>query len=252
MALTILGWVAVSQPATAIQRAVPRDAAVPFRVGETLTYDVTWSTYLVAGSATATVRERQTAANSPAYYIVAEGRPLPMLARLYNLYYKMDTWLDVVTLLPQRGSLYTEEGSRRRTATTRYDRARQRAFFEAKAEVPDALEFDVPPQVQDGLSAVYVLRAMTFKPGDRITVPVADEGSVYSVRVHVVGSERVKVPLGEHDAWNLQVSITDAAGDPAANNVGVWISTDSRRLPLRLQAELPVGEFVLNLRQATN
>jgi hypothetical protein len=42
-----------AQPAAA---QAGRDAAVPFKVGERLTYDVTWSTFLVAGAAYATVR----------------------------------------------------------------------------------------------------------------------------------------------------------------------------------------------------
>ena len=34
------------------------------------------------------------------------------------------------------------------------------------------------------------------------------------------------------------------------NNVRAWISTDARRLPVRLQADLPVGNFALALRSA--
>src|SRR4051812_1257940 len=75
--------------------APPRDAPVPFQVGETLTYDVAWSNYLVAGSAVSRVVEKRPASNSSgAYYIVAEGRPLPLIARIYALYYKMDSLID--------------------------------------------------------------------------------------------------------------------------------------------------------------
>ena len=233
-------------------QAAPREAAVPFKVGEQLTFDVTWSTYLVAGSATATVQDKRAVGGTQAYVIVAEGRPIPMLSRLYNLYYKMDTHLDTATLLPQRMSLYTEEGNRTRTATTRFDRRSQRATFETPTELPDRIEFKVPPQVQDGLSAIYVLRAMSFKAGDSITLPVADEGQMYSVRASVAGPENLRVPLGEFSAWRLDVTITDSLGQPAATNAGIWMSNDARRLPLRLQAELPVGQFVLALRQTTN
>src|SRR3712207_423352 len=73
------------------------DMAVPFRVGEVLTFDVAYSTYLVAGTATSTVVEKRAADNSTAYFIVAEGRPLPLIERIYALYYKMDTMLDSVS-----------------------------------------------------------------------------------------------------------------------------------------------------------
>src|SRR5687768_9711242 len=68
-----------------------REIAVPFRVGEILTFDVAYSTYLVAGTATSTVVEKKASDGSTAYYIVAEGRPLPLIARMFALFYKMDS-----------------------------------------------------------------------------------------------------------------------------------------------------------------
>src|SRR5687767_2751847 len=136
LGMAALASLAPAQP-RAPQRAPapqPKEASVPFRVGETLTYDVAWSTYLIAGTAVSTVVEKKPSYGSTAYYIVAEGRPLPFIARLYALYYKMDTLLDSVTTLSQRSSLYTEEGTRHRTATTHFDRKSRRALFELQAE----------------------------------------------------------------------------------------------------------------------
>jgi len=237
-----------AQPAPAAQR--PSAAAVPFKVGETLTYDVMWSSSLVAGSAVSTVGSKRASAGSTAYAITVEGRPLPMLSRLYNLFYKMDTLLDSVTLLPHQASLYTEEGASRRVAAVRFDRKARRAFYELQSETVARFDFDVPPQVQDGLSALFVLRAMTFKAGERITLPIVDRGALYQLQVEPVSRARVRVPLGDMDAWTLKTSILDADGQAAVDNAAVWISTDARRLPLKLQAELPVGAFVLALRDA--
>jgi hypothetical protein len=60
--------------------------------------------------------------------------------------------------------------------------------------------------------------------------------------------EPVQVPLGSSSAWKVTLVITDAASQQVGRNVAVWLSTDSRRLPLKAQAELPVGAFVLGLR----
>ncbi|MQA31128.1 MAG: DUF3108 domain-containing protein [Luteitalea sp.] len=224
-----------------------REIAVPFRVGETLIFDVAYSTYLVAGTATSTVVEKRSP--EQAYYIVAEGRPLPLIARMFALYYKMDTLLDSVTGLSQRTSLYTEEGSRRRTAITRFDRGARKALYELQATegaVKD--ELAAPADVQDGLAMLYALRTRTFKPGERFTIPVADDGVLFSVEVEPTGPERLTTALGELEAWNLKITITDGKGAPAAKNMAVWLSTDARRLPLKLQADLPVGSFALTLK----
>lgn len=235
----------------AAQRAVPRtDTAVPFQVGETLTYDVAWSSFLVAGTAVTTVRERRPSGTTPAYHIVAEGRPLPLVARLYSLYYKMETLLDTATLLPQQGTLYSEEGRRQRLGTTRFDRTARKAFFELKTDTTVRADLAVPPRAQDGLSALYSLRANPINARTKVTVPILDDGALYNVTMQASGTERVRVPLGEMTAWNVRVSITDAAGQAVGQNVGLWISDDAKRLPVKIQAELPVGTFALALRDA--
>jgi hypothetical protein len=252
LGMAALASLAPAQP-RAPQRAPapqPKEASIPFRVGETLTYDVAWSTYLIAGTAVSTVVEKKPSYGSTAYYIVAEGRPLPFIARLYALYYKMDTLLDSVTTLSQRSSLYTEEGTRHRTATTRFDRKSRRALFELQAEGTARDEFAIPADVQDGLATLYTLRTRTFKAGERVTIPVADDGVLYSISVEATGPERLKMRLGEFDAWNLAVTVLDPERKQVGKNMAVWMSTDARRLPLRLQADLPVGYFVLALKEA--
>jgi hypothetical protein len=62
--------------------------------------------------------------------------------------------------------------------------------------------------------------------------------------------ERVTVPAGDFTAWNLDVAIVDAEGLTEATRATVWISSDARRLPVKLAAELPLGSFVLALRDA--
>src|SRR5262245_20404618 len=161
---------APSAPATRAAARVERP--VPFKIGETLTYDVSWSSYVTAGTAVATVKEKKPSFNSSAYYIVAEGRPTPLLSKLYSLYYKIDTLLDSYTLLPQRGSVYSEEGSRHRFKVTTFDHTARKVFFEYKAAGSATDNFAVPPYVQDGLSAIYVLRSVPVKAGDRMTMPV--------------------------------------------------------------------------------
>jgi hypothetical protein len=245
-------------PPPAARRAAPAppaaqraDAVVPFRVGETLTYDVAWSNYLVAGSAVSRVVEKRPTNNSTAYYIVAEGRPIPLIARFYAVYYKMDSLLDTVSTLSQRTSLYTEEGSRKRSSATTFNRSARRAQFEMQGEsAPVKDEFAIPQNVQDGLATLYTLRTRTFKAGDRVTIPVADEGSLYTANFDVSGPETIKVPMGQVDAWKLRITILDGANQPVGQNIGAWISTDARRLPVRLQADLPVGNFGLALRSA--
>ena len=132
----------------------------------------------------------------------------------------------------------------------RFDRAANRAYYEMTSAPPAKADFAVPANVQDGLATLYALRSREFRAGERFTVPVADDGSMYSATFDTAGPESVSVPAGQFNAWRLAVSILDAQRQPVGSNIGVWISSDARRLPVKIQADLPVGNFVLGLREA--
>jgi hypothetical protein len=235
----------------ALAAGQPRaERTVPFKVGETLTYDVSWSSYLTAGTAVTTVKEKKPSFNSTAYYIVAEGRPTPLLSKLYSLYYKMDTLVDSHTLLPQRGSVYSEEGKRHRFRTTTFDRKANKVLFEYQSDTTVKDSFATSPVTQDALSAIYVLRAVPFKTGDRMTMPVSDGGINYKGQFEIGALERVKTGIGDVGAWRIRLTLYDDKNRAVGRNMMLWIADDPRRLPVKLQAELTVGSFNLILRDA--
>ena len=231
--------------------AAPKtERPVPFRAGEVLAYDVSWSSYVTAGTATVTVREKRESYGSTAYYIVAEGRPTPLLSKLYTLFYKADTLLDAYTLLPQRGSVYSEEGKDRRTKTTSFNQGARTAVYEVQTATNVRKDLKLPAFAQDGLSAIYVLRAIPMKQGASITMPVTDSGRVYKVQVTVGGREPLRAAGQTMNAWRVTLSATDEKGKSGGRPLTMWISDDERKLPVKLQADLAVGSFQLTLREA--
>ena len=227
------------------------NVAVPFRPGETLTYDISWSTaFMTAGTATLSVRDKRASYGSSAYYIVGEGRPTPGLAKLYSLYYKADTLLDTYTLLPQRGSVYSDENGRKRMKILRFNQDAKTAEFEMQTRTLMKKAFIVPAGAQDALSALFVLRAVTLKPGTRISMPVCLSDVTYQVTATVGSRENIETGLGTRPAYRITLVATDAAGKPVGRGMALWISDDAQRFPLRLQTDLAVGSFDLVLRAA--
>jgi hypothetical protein len=229
---------------------------VPFRPGETLAYDISWSTFLTAATATVRVQEKRPSYDSVAWYIVAEGQPTALVAALYKLYYKADTLLDAFTLLPQRGSIYSREGGRQHLRATRFLQETHKAQYEVQSGpslTTDArLELLVPPATQDALSAIYALRAADLARGATMMIPVSLNGTTYRVRVTTGSKESVTCGIGTLSAWKLMPSLLDQEGEPEAQNMALWISDDNRRLPLLMQADFAIGTFKLTLRSATS
>jgi len=239
-------------PAAAPAAPAPkREMPVPFKPGEVLEFDVGWSSYVTAGTATVTVKEKKPSYNSVAYYMVAEGRPTSLLSKLYTLYYKADTLIDVYNLLPQRGSLYVEEGKRRRMKTTMFDQAKLEAKYEVQTATKVERTIKLPKMTQDALSALYVLRCIPVKTGDKFNMPVTDAGDVYQVQMQVGALESLATPLGTINAYKIVPIITGPKNSAPPRGLAVWISDDARRLPLKIEAQLAVGKFVVSLRKVT-
>jgi hypothetical protein len=241
-----------ARPAATRAAARPgKEKAVPFAAGETLTYDVSWSTFVTAGTATLAVREKKPSYGSTAYYIIAEGRPIELVQRLYPLYYKADTLLDTFSLLPQRGSLYSDENGDRRMQTTLFDQARATATYEVRSTTTATRTLKLPAPTHDALSVLYAIRAMRMQPGATAAFTVADGGKLLTVTTTVVRLDTLRTGTGLLNAWRVEPVIQDARGrSNVARQMAVWISDDARHVPVKMTAELAVGTFAFTLRDA--
>jgi hypothetical protein len=227
------------------------DLPVPFKVGETLTFDVSWTSFVTAGTATMSVKERRSMGGGKnAYYLVAEGMPSSMLSKLYSLYYKAESFLDTRTLLPAMATVYSDEGGRKRHKTTTF-KSNNTVQYQIKTTTTANSTVTVGARAQDPLGAIYVLRALPLKAGFNVSIPMTDSGKAYTMRVKALGQENVKTGIGTLPAWKLTLQLIDAAGKAAEDGaMTIWISNDARKLPLKLMAGLTVGSFQLTLARA--
>jgi hypothetical protein len=232
--------------ASATARPSAQDVAVPFKVGEILTYDVGWSTTLTAGSATLSVVGRKPVTGGSAYDLVAEGRPNSILDKLYHFYYKAQSLLSTRTLRPAMATVFSDERGRQKLRTMTFTGPTSMEF-QPRANEPKEQK-TIPAGAQDPLSAMYVLRALKLTPGQVIRMPVVDGGDTLQVRWQIGAVEQIKTPIGTLPAWKITPTITDMQNKPVANRrITLWLSNDARRLPLKLEAGLAVGNFTLTL-----
>ena len=193
------------------------------------------------------VKERRPAgAGAFSYDFVAEGKPGSLLDKLYHVYYKAESLLGTRMFQPSVATMFSDERGRTKLRTTRFV-GPVGIEVEPKTGAPKE-KHAVPKGTLDPLSAVYVIRAVPVKSGQVITMPVVDNGDVYTVRWQVSGPEPIATAIGTLQAWRLVPALTDDKGKPVSKyKMTLWLSDDARRLPLKFQAGLPVGSFTLTL-----
>jgi hypothetical protein len=221
---------------------------VPFQVGETLNYDVSWSNFVTAGRATFRVVDRQPLAGGRAGYgLQVEAQTVSVAATLYKLYYKVESVLDTATLGAVRSASYSNEGGRVRVKSLNFG---PNNMVDVEVRTKDSMKRKVatPKNTLDILSAMFVLRALAAQPGETLTMPIIDGDEVSRLRLTFGNKEVVTTGQGKLPGWRVTPVLLDARGQAVSGRkLTFWLSDDASRKPIRFEAALPVGAITLTL-----
>lgn len=105
-------------------------------------------------------------------------------------------------------------------------------------------------RIYDPITAIYLLRSQSdlTKP---MYVDIYDGKDRARLTVNPAGQEIVTVAAGRHPAYRLNLRLVKLTGSKEEIGTGnLWISNDSRRMPLLLKTSPIVGEVQLQLVQA--
>ena len=182
-----------------------------------------------------------------------EGAVLPLLlqtqtrgvASIADVREQLATYWDTETRLPRSSQLDAREMSYWHADTTRFDRVAGKATVTVRRKRGMAEEVvDVPPDVLDFLSLVFVLRTRQLAVGDKHDFQVLAGRKVSPVVTDVVAREVVDGATGPVPALKVRVptSFTGRFSEKAPTYV--WFSDDARRIPVRIAADLAVGRAV--------
>lgn len=218
--------------------------ALPFRPGERLTYNVTWSVFQ-AGQVAALLE--QSGSDPGDYQIVTTAQSRGIISKLYTLNDEYQSLLNPQTMCSSGISKHVVEGRRRKQTEIVFDGARKVAILNernlaAAGEPPKHDEHPIPACVQDVVSAFYYLRTQPMHVGDRIDVPVNDGSRTTHVTVEVQAREQIETPVGTRYAFRVEPAVFGRGSVyQRKGRMLIWFSDDKQRLPLRIKAMLSVG-----------
>lgn len=228
-------------------RAQPR-TVLPFAPGERLTYAISW-TVVPAGTATLEVLPVEDFHGARALRFKAEARS----SEFVDHFYKVRTTIESVADFDLTRTLFSHsdqnEGSYHKDATVDFDWDMARSVRRIKGKVTGEL-FIWPPRAYDPLSMLFAVRARPLITGLQIGDPVTDGKKLVQGRAEVGPIETVTTPLGTFRAFRIEPQVSQVGGvfqkSPGAR-LTIWITADDRRLPVKVQSEVIVGHFNLDL-----
>jgi hypothetical protein len=230
-----------SGPASRIQ---PLRPGFQFSYGDTLHYEGEWR-FITAGVATLRIEQSGTQ-----NHIAATADSSGVVAMLYRVQDRLNTYVDGKKLCSYKVIKHTEEGSRQRETMVTYDYNRGKAVLEErnlKDNQQKKTESDIPGCVTDLVSGMFYVASLPLQPGDTYIFPVNDGGQTVTAQAHVEAREEVKTPAGVFKT--VRVGPEGDAGTLLKNKgrIWIWYTDDQRHLPVQMRAKLTWGTVTVYL-----
>ena len=228
------------------QQAAPIPQIRAFFPGETLTYDVSWSEVVSAGTAIMEVREEKLPDGGMGLKFVVTGRSVGLLDKVYPVDDLVESVFDPRTTESLSYRLKESYGRHRRLTEVAFDRTRNIVVSRLNKDPEETLA--VPEHALDGLSALYAIRLHEeFVAGKVFTIDAFNSSKNWSVEIHTLGREKLKTPLGEFSTIKVKTYPKYEGVFRGKGEVFIWLTDDSRKVPLLMKSKLAFGSFVFTL-----
>jgi len=223
---------------------------LPFATGEKLSYDIS-----LLGIRAAEADLRVSGAANDGFRFRADGRTVGATDSLFGLRETATCSVDE-TLTPSLCRFSSEKRSGVRRRELKFDSSsgnvRERTLHEGKREEKE-IHFDSGlSDVQDALSGLYLLRSkMPEAEGEVVKFRSMRKGKPINVEATFRQVESVSTPAGTFKAARMDLRIVEQQEAGATTAASVWLSTDARRLPVKMTAAAPIGTLEASLKAAT-
>jgi hypothetical protein len=224
-------------PAQGRQGSGPSTSSVgsfPFRPGETLDYRLMWSVFSNAATVQLSVVETRNFFGTPTWHFRASAHSQVPLRSFAEVDDQFDSYAERSTLECKQYEAYLNEMGERQTSI-----ARMLAAGEPRpARTPVVL---VEPHTRDPLAALYALRAFDWKRSTEFRGPVYDGEELYEMRATLEAADQAVQVAGRDERGTRILVRLFRGGVLARTHCTIWLSQDSARVPLVIQAEVPYG-----------
>ncbi|HKE56015.1 MAG TPA: DUF3108 domain-containing protein, partial [Pyrinomonadaceae bacterium] len=212
----------------------------PFKVGEQLNYQVfLGGSNAPVGTANFEVARRSRFFERDGLLLKVKAQTTGTVAKLFVANDAISSYVDPKALLPFRTEFNLAEGRRRlvRTFTINQDRG--------SATTNTGEKIDIPVGTHDYLSFFYAFRSFNLNPPKRNAISMLVENKAKTIFVSAL--KREVVDLGGQKIPAIAVSLT--TDDPQSDKYQfrLWVSDDSRRLPLRVTCVTELGALRADL-----
>ncbi|MCU0360271.1 MAG: DUF3108 domain-containing protein [Bacteroidia bacterium] len=232
-----------------VEEPLPLKNNIAFKAGEVLTYRMHYG-LLDAGEAVLEVKpDLKTFGDRKVYHIVGNGYTTGTTDWFFKVRDRYETYLDKDALLPWYFVRRVDEGGFKFSQDYVFD------HFSNKVNVGNNQKMDVPPGVQDMVSAFYAARNLDLgkaKEGDVFSLTCFMDKELWPLKIKFIRREVIKTDLGKVHSLLFRPLVQKGRVFKQDEDLSVWISDDNNHIPLRVEAKILIGSVKMDLSACKN
>ncbi|HLO82497.1 MAG TPA: DUF3108 domain-containing protein [Chitinophagaceae bacterium] len=216
-----------------------------FLNGERITFKVFYSVigiFIEAGTAQFSLN-KEVLDNKTYFHAVGDGFSNPRYDWIFKVRDRYESYLDTNTLRPYKFIRNVNEGGYKKFENVTFNDQTRTATSKNGT-------FEVPPCVQDVISAVYYARNIDYnkyKQNDKIPFSLFIDDKVNNLFIRYVGKEEIKTKYGKFRAIILKPLLIKGDVFEGGEKMTLWVSDDQNHIPLRIESPISVGSVKVDM-----
>lgn len=214
--------------------------------GEWLKYRVHYG-FVNAGYATLEVNE-VVKNNLPHFHFKGKGWTVGVSSWFFKVDDRYESFVNKENSLPTHAVRRVNEGGYIINRDTYFDHTKKIALVEDHKNKTKK-EFDAS-DVQDMISAFYLLRNYNLEGlsvGESVQIKMFFDDTIFPFKMKYLGKENMKTDFGTIPCYKLRPYVQSERVFKEKESLTLWVSADSAKVPVRIQAALAVGSIKVDL-----
>ena len=214
-----------------------------FQPGERLEYVLKWAG-IPAGDSIMEIVEGDEVEGATLYRVISTAKSRSFVDLVYKVRNRYETHIHPSDGLTRMYVFDMKEGGKRENRTYLFDQNSHsvRRISEKKKRI-QADDYEILPQTQDTLSALYALRNESLEKGDSISYNVFEGTKNWELVIDVIAEEEIEVRAGKFETLVVYPKLKFEGIFRRKGELHVWLTKDQWHIPVLMRSKVRIGSI---------
>jgi len=217
--------------------------ATAFEPGERLEYVLKWSG-IAAGDSVMEIVKGEWIDGAHLYKVISTAESRSLVDVIYKVRNHYETHIHPIDGLTRKYVFDMKEGKKKQRRILFFDQNNltvRRVLVKKSGD--QTMVYDIPPQTQDNLSALYALRNEHLEVGDVFDYLVFENKKNWELIIEVIAQEDIEVKAGRFRALVVHPKLKFEGIFRRKGELHVYMTDDQWHIPILMKSKVKIGNI---------